>query len=421
LLTLDAEEQDILHGGQGEAAALAMRIQVRMAEIERAERFIPIVSAHIDGCAYEGDAIVDFVERLMNLGARVRVPSTLNAVSVEVGSWHRLGLPEHFGRQATRIVDGYLKMGVRPTFSCSPYQVGHTPAFGEHVAWAESNAIAYANTVLGARTERYGDFLDIAAALTGRVPAVGLHLEQNRRGQVLFWLDESIPSAWREDDAFWPLLGYLVGGRAQHRIPVVEGLPASATSDQMKAFLAASASAGAVALAHLVGITPEAPDRQAAFQGGTPEEIIRVGREDLAEVARSLSTARAGDRLDAVALGSPHFSAAEFRTLATLVKDRRKHPDVRFLITTSRAHLDAARQAGSIAPVEAFGAEIVSDTCILLAPLLGPEVRTLMTNSGKYAHYAPGLLNLEVVFASLKASVESAVEGRVTLEDARWN
>jgi predicted aconitase len=158
----------------------------------------------------------------------VRVPTTLNAVSVKVGTWRRLHLPEHFGWQATRMVDAYLGIGLTPMFSCSPHLVGHEPAFGQHVAWEESNAIAYANSVLGARTERYGDFLDIATALT-----------ENRRGEVLFVLADDIPEEVRRRDAFWPLLGYVIGERAQHRIPVVEGLRRDATPDQLKSFLAA--------------------------------------------------------------------------------------------------------------------------------------------------------------------------------------
>jgi predicted aconitase len=420
-LHLDEAERAMLGGEAGAAVAMAMRIQVRMAEIQGAERFIEIVSAHVDGCAYEGDAIVDFVERLRDLGGRVRVPTTLNAVSVEVGSWRRLHLPEHFGRQATRIVDAYLAMGLTPTFSCSPYQVGHEPGLGQHVAWAESNAIAYANSVLGARTERYGDFLDISAALTGRVPAVGLHLSENRKGQVRFVLADDIPERVRRRDAFWPLLGYAVGERAQYRIPVVEGLPADASADQLKSFLAAAASSGAVALAHLVGITPEAPDLVTAFQGDIPSETVVIRRQDLMETATALNTGAEGVPLDVVALGSPHFSPAEFEALARLVSGRHKAPAVRFLITTSRLARDVAAARGWLKPIEEFGGEVITDTCILLAPLLPEGSRTLMTNSGKYAHYSPGRLGVDVYFGSLEATVRSAEAGRVILEDELWN
>lgn len=419
-LELTDADRAILTGEAGEAAALAMRILVRMAEIEGAPRFIPIESVHVDGCAYEGDAILEFVERLASLGGRVRVPTTLNAVSVEVGNWRRLHIPEEFGQKATRIVEGYLKMGCSPTFSCSPYQVGHRPAFGQNVAWAESNAIAFANSVLGARTDRYGDFLDICAALTGRVPEVGLHLQENRRGQVVFRLGDDIGEDLRDSDVLYPVLGYLVGRRTENRIPVIEGLPGDAGEDRLKAFLAASASSGAVALAHFVGLTPEAPDLETALQGRPPEETVIVGKRDLRAAYEELN-AESGPGLDAVVLGSPHFSPQEFSEFARHAAGLTRDSSVRVLITTSRVSLAAAREAGSLAEVERFGAEAVSDTCILLAPLLGPEVRTIMTNSGKYAHYSPGRLGVGVVFGSLRDCVRSAAAGRVVLEDALWN
>lgn len=419
-LELTAEDEALLAGDEGPAAALAMRILRRMAEIQGARRFIPIESAHVDGCAYEGDAILEFVEHLAALGGRVRVPTTLNAVSVEVGSWRRLHIPEEFGGKATRIVEGYLAMGCRPTFSCSPYQIGHRPAFGQHIAWAESNAIAFANSVLGARTDRYGDFLDICAALTGRVPEVGLHRTENRRGQIVFRLADDVSEELRRSDILYPVLGYLIGSRAQDRIPVVEGLPRDTGEDRLKALLAASASSGAVALMHFVGLSPEAPDLEGALQGLPPEATVRVGRADLRAAYGELN-AESGEGLDAVVLGSPHFSPEEFQEFARESRGLRRSDGIRVLITTSRVSLARARDEGSLAEVERFGAEIVSDTCILLAPLLGPEIRTIMTNSGKYAHYSPGRLGVGVVFGSLRDCVRSAAAGRVVLEDALWN
>lgn len=418
-MKLNREEEAMLAGSRGPAVQLAMEVLVKMGEIQGAERLVPIQSAHVDGCAYEGDAILEFVEHLADLGGQVVVPTTLNAVSVEVGTWRRLNLPEEFGSKASRIVDAYLKMGLRATMTCSPYQVGHTPAFGEHVAWAESNAIAFANSVLGARTDRYGDFMDIAAALAGRVPEVGLHVTENRRGQVLFTLDDDITPKMRRMDSFYPLLGYYVGLQAQSRIPVVEGVPHDVPADRIKALLAASASSGAVALMHLVGITPEAPTRDAALKHTEPESLVHVTRGDLAAAFAELNGS-ASRSLDAVALGSPHFSADEFDELAELCVGRHVHPGVRFLITTNRVAKEVARHAGTLAEVERFGAEVVTDTCILLAPLLGPEVKTLMTNSGKYAHYSPGRLNLNVVFGSLADCVASAEAGAPVMEDFAW-
>jgi len=419
-LSLTAEETAMLAGDRGPAAAFALRLLVRMAELQGASRLLPIVSAHIDGSVYEGDAVVDFVEHLARLGGRVVVPTTLNAVSVEVGSWERLGIPTRFGQQATRIVDAYLAMGVRPTFSCAPYQLGHQPALGDQVAWGESNAIAYCNSVLGARSERYGDFLDIAAALTGRVPAVGLHLTENRRAERRFVVGDDIPLALRTSDVFWPVLGYWLGEQVQHQVAVVEGLPSAPTADQLKSFFAAAASSGAVGLMHLVGITPEAPDVVTACQGRVPDAVTAVRRRDLADTARRLRTARVGDPVGAVVLGSPHLSVPEFETFSALAQGRRKAPSVRVLLTTNRFVLEQVRQNGALDVAAAFGAEVVTDTCILLAPLLSPDTGLLMTNSGKYAHYAPGLLNVDVVFASVADCIRSAETGRVVLDDDPW-
>jgi len=416
-IVLTEAERALLAGDSGPGAALAMRLLARMAEIQGAQAFVPIVGAHIDGCVYEGDAVVDFVEHVRELGARVAVPTTLNAVSVEVGSWQRLGIPSRFGQQATRIVDAYLAMGIRPTFSCTPYQVGNEPGFGDQVAWGESNAIAYCNSVLGARTERYGDFLDIAAAVAGRVPYVGMHVTESRRGRVRFALADDVSERVRQSDLFWPVLGYWLGEHVQNQVSVLEGLPRSPTPDNLKSFFAAAASSGAVALAHLVGITPEAPDVETACQGDVPTEVTLIRQQDLVRVARTLTTARQGTPLDAVVLGSPHLSPAEFRAIAAATAGRRKDHHVRVLLTTNRIARDVAEKEGTLAICEAFGAEVVTDTCILLAPLLGPEIRTIMTNSGKYAHYSPGLLNTEVVFGSLTDCMDSAAAGRVILGD----
>jgi predicted aconitase len=419
-LALDDEERALLEGEAGPGSALAMRLLVRMAELQGAGRLLPVTGAHVDGAVYEGDAVVDFVEHLARLDARVRVPTTLNAVSVEVGTWQRLGLEPRFGQQATRIVDAYLAMGLRPTFSCAPYQQRHPlPQLGDQVAWGESNAVAYCNSVLGARTERYGDFLDISAAVAGRVPAVGLHLTENRRATMRLVLDDAITTDDMASELFWPLLGYVVGERAEHRVAALEGITVRPTDDQLKSLLAAAASSGAVALLHIVGVTPEAQDAAAPFDGPLPAaEVIR--RVDLVEAAQRLTSRAEGAPLDAVALGSPHFSPAEFSALARLVHGRTKSDRVRVLVTTSRTSRAIAEASGALGACEAFGAEVVSDTCILLAPLLAPGVNTLMTNSGKYAHYSPGRLNVNVVLGTLADAVRSAELGRVAFADGRW-
>ncbi len=235
---------------------------------------------------------------------------------------------------------------------------------------------------------------------------------------MLFTL-EGIPGALQQDDTFYPVLGHLLGQIAQDRIPVVTGLEFTPTEDQLKALGAAAASSGTVALFHIVGVTPEAPTLDASTQGRAPQQTVRVTLDVLREARRALTTA-VGDQLDMVVLGSPHFSLAEFKQLATLLPGRRLHPRVKFLVTSSRAMVHLAQQAGVLQPLREFGGQVTVDTCILASPMLPPEIRTLMTNSAKYAYYAPGLLNTRVTFGSLADCVRSAELGSVVRDEGLW-
>jgi predicted aconitase len=310
-------------------------------------------------------------------------------------------------------------MGCEPTWTCAPYQVAARPAFGQQIAWGESNAIVFANSVLGARTERYPDLLDICAAITRRVPAIGLHLTENRAGQLLLRLRD-VPLRLQADDAFYPVLGHLMGRLAKERIPVIDGLAVKPEEDQLKALGAAAASSGAVALFHVVGVTPEAPTRDAALHGRMPQEVIDIGMAQLRAARAELTTA-SDELLDMVVLGSPHFSLAEFQRLAPLVQGRARSERVQFVITSSRAMTALAERAGLLEPLRRFGARLTLDTCILTTPMLPASVKVLMTNSAKYAYYSPGLLNARVVFGSLADCVDSAVAGRVIRDDTLWN
>ena len=420
MLKLSNQDQAMLTGEHGPATKMAMTIIVRMAQFHRAERLLDIEQAHIDSAIYMGPAGLEFAERLAGLGARVRVPATLNVSAVDEYHWQEWAVPPVWAEQAQRQMAAYAEMGCRPTWTCAPYQVDLIPKFGQQLAWGESNAIVFANSVIGARTERYPDLLDICAAITGRVPAVGLHLTENRAGQVLMPLVE-VPEILQQDDSFYPVLGHLLGKIARDRIPVVTGLTAQPTEDQLKALGAASASSGTVALFHLVGVTPEAPSQAAAFQGREPKEIYPITGERLRAARRELTTTTIGEALDLVILGSPHFSLAEFKQLAPLVAGKQKHDRVKFLVTSSRAMAMLAQKAGLLEPLQQFGAQLTVDTCILASPMLPPEIKRLMTNSAKYAYYAPGMLNTEITFGSLADCVESAVAGRVVRDETLWS
>ena len=417
-LRLTEADQAKLDGQHGPGVEMAMRIIVRMARILGAKELLDIEGAHIDSSLYMGEATLEFAERLVDLGAIVSVPSTLNVSGVDEHGWQDWPVDPAWAEMARRQMVAYERMGCTPIWTCAPYQSEFKPGFGQQIAWGESNAIVFANSVIGARTERYPDLLDICAAITGRVPAVGLHLMENRAGQLLLRLKD-VPPHLQAQDSFYPVLGHLIGKIAGEQIPVIEGLDVQPTEDQLKALGAAMASSGTVGLFHLVGITPEAITLEQALQGGEPEQIMDITMLDLRSAWGELSTAD-GERLDMVVLGSPHFSIAEFKQLVPLLEGKQRHPDVRFLITSSRAMRALAERAGALAKIEQFGGTITVDTCILTTPMLPGEIKVLMTNSAKYAYYAPGMLNTQVVFGSLEDCVRSAVDGRVTRNEKIW-
>ncbi len=421
-------DRAMLAGDHGEAAATAMRILVTMAGVYGARRLLDIEGAHIDGCLYHGDSGVDFAEMLVAGGARVRVPTTLNVGGLDLLHPEEFaGTPERRAK-ALRLMECYEEMGCRTIWTCAPYQATPRPEFGQQVAWAESNAIVFANSVLGARTHRYGDFIDICAAITGRAPAVGLHLEENRRGQVVFDL-RSLPRSLASASWLLPAIGYLVGERCGNRVPVLLGLE-KADEDGLKALGAAAASSGAVALFHAVGITPEAPTLEAALGGGEAEEWVEVTASDLRAGLRRLSTAAgaaepdggANDlRIDVVALGSPHFSPREFAELQPLVERYPPSKSVEFVVCTNRLSLDHLERNGDLERLRGHGVRVVVDTCVVVAPILRtPAGGILMTNSGKFAHYAPGNVGFDVVFGSLSECVRSAHAGRLRRDPELW-
>ena len=402
-----------------------MRLVVRAAEVLRAERLIPITRAHVDSCLYHGEATVDFVERLIDGGAQVVVPTTLNVGALD------LLHPELWRGDATaaergRLLMGhYRSLGCQPTYTCAPYQLAAArPAFGEQVAWAESNAIVFCNSVLGARTERYGDFTDIACAITGRVPDAGLHRTDARRAVLVFRLAPDVPAPLLEDDSLYPVLGIVLGRRAGSRVAVIDGLVPGLSEERLKAIGAAAASSGAVAMFHAVGSTPEAPTLEAALQGIEPEEVAEVGMAELRAARDELTTAYggapAGTPIGAVSLGTPHASLAELRAVERELAGGRPAPGVELLVSTARTLLAEAEEEGLAHRLRSRGVELLVDTCSYIAPVLRPSPLPAMTDSGKWAFYAPGNIGVEVVFGSLRECVRSAVEGRVWRDADLW-
>ena len=394
-----------------------MRIVVRMAGILGARELVEIASAHIDGCLYHGDGGVEFGERLVELGGRVAVPATLNVGALDLLNPARVRAHGHRREMALRQMRAYQALGCKPTWTCAPYQAGHRPAPGEHVAWGESNAVCFANSVLGARTNRYGDFMDICCAIAGRAPRTGLHLVEKRRATVAVDTD-AIDAELRRRDVFYPVLGTWLGATVDDRVAVVTGLPETVTEDQLKAMGAAAASSGAVGLFHVEGVTPEAPDLDTALGGMAPQAVITPTPQALRAARDTLSTADAG-RIDAVAVGSPHFSMAEFARLdAQLPSTPFAVP---FYVCTGRSEYRQLEAADRLRRFEDAGIEIVVDTCVVVTPILPPKDGVLMTNSGKFAHYTPSNTGYGVVYGSLEDCVRSATHARVTRDDGLWS
>jgi len=421
---LNEVEKAMLRGDRGEGVRLAMRVLFEMGRLYGARRMIPISQAHIDGCLYSavGEAGLEFAERLVSLGARVSVPTTLNITARDIEQWRELRIPEEHSEKSRRVEEAYIKMGCIPTWTCAPYQYGIVPRFGENIAWAESNAINFANSVLGARTNRYGDLVDICCAITGRVPEFGLHLKENRAGQVLIKF-EGVSAELFEDDSMYSAAGYLVGEIAGNRIPVIEGFPAGVTHDNLKAFSAAAASSGAVGLFHVVGVTPEAPTREEAMQGRVPEEVAVVDESRLRDAARRLNArvsevGRGGaDKVDLVLVGCPHASYMEVETIVRVMDGKRVRRGVEFWITTNRTVARLLSRSGLEAELKKIGIRLVCDTCVLHFPLDAWGIRTIVTNSGKMAHYAPGLAWLNTYLRGVQGCVDAAVSGEVPCND----
>lgn len=415
-LQLSATDRAKLAGAEGQAVQAAIKILVRMAQLQGARELLDITQAHIDGCIYTGPASLAFAQRLVAWGGRVRVPTSLNAVSVDQRRWREQGIDPALGEPASALAEAYVALGCRPTFTCAPYLLDSAPTLGEQVVWAESNAVVFANSVLGARTQKYADFLDICTALTGRAPRAGCHLDSGRRAAKVFRV--SMPAG--HDDAFYPLLGYWIGLRSPTRIPAVLGLEhAQPSRDDLKAFGAAFATTSAAPLFHLVGVTPEAPTLAAV---AAPElEVEDIELADLRRAWAELDSATSRE-VQLVALGNPHFSAEECQRLAELCRGRYKHPGVALVITLGRDVREAVGRNGSLAELEAFGAQLVGDTCwcMLGEPLVPPQALTLLTNSGKFAHYGPGLTGRELRFAGLAACVEAACTGLAPAGPPAW-
>ncbi|UTW13065.1 aconitase X [Marinobacterium rhizophilum] len=421
MVQLSEYDERLLSGAEGKAKQLAMQVMLKAAEVSGAPCLIDVSLAHVNSCFYSGEVGVDFAEFLLAEGGTVAVPTLTNVGLIDL--LHPELRPEKSNEAAVkgakRLMAIYEQLGCEVVWTCAPYQLKKRPGLGDQIVGSESNAVAFYNSVLGARTNKYGDFLDICAAVTGRAPLAGLHRDECRRGEILFRLAD-IPMALRQEDIFYHVLGIVLGWESGSQIPVIDGLPATASEDQLKAISAAGAASGSVSLFHAVGVTPEATTLDDAFQGGKPDRVVDISPQMLIKARDALTNSTAG-KLGAVCLGTPHFSYTEFQQLVPLVEGRKVHPEVNFYISTSRFILDQVREKGWLAIIEQAGIRMIVDTCTYFTPVVNGIQGRVMTNSGKWAYYAPGMLKLGVVFGSMQECVESAVRGDVWRDEQLWS
>jgi len=389
---LTKEEEKILDGDEGEVEARLFRLLVRLGEIYGADKMIPVGSVQVAGVSYKSisDPGTEFLEDMASKGAKVKVLTYLNPAGMDLENWKEIGFPKNFAKNQLRIMNAFKSMGIVVTSTCTPYLAGNLPRFREHIAWSESSAVSFSNSVIGARTNREGGPSALAAAICGRTPNYGLHLWEKRQPNIKIKVDADM-----DFNADFGALGYFVGKQVKNKIPYFTGIK-NANTDQLKALGAAMAASGAVALYHVEGLTPEAD-----LVGKDDLETIDAGKKELDETYEKLNS---GKDPDIVILGCPHASLREISTLAGKLKNKRLKKPI--WICTSRMMKEAADRMGFTEIIEKAGGYIVADTCMVVSPIEEMGYKTTGVNSGKAANYLPGFCKQEVVFTNINKLIE---------------
>jgi len=390
----------MLAGGQGWATRKAMEILVALGTIYGAERMLAVTSVQVAGVSYDnlGEAGLAFLSELADGGGRARVLTTLNPAGMDVENWRALGIGEDFAGQQMRVLEAFARMGIVTSCSCTPYLAGNLPHFGEHIAWSESSAVCFANSVLGARTNREGGPSALAAALTGRTPAYGYHLDAERRPTVTVRVGARLAGS-RDFGALGKAIGERLAASGARPVPFITGIE-RASLEELKSFCASVATYGGTALFHMEGITPET----AALT--PPAEAFEVTQAEVDAAAQSLSDAAPGE-VDFVSLGCPHLSIAEIAHLADLLRGRRVTKE--FWITTARSTKALADRMGYTRVIEASGAKFATDTCCVVAPI-GGRFTALATDSTKACYYAASKNRFHTLFMPFDEVVREALK-----------
>ncbi len=385
---LTKKQERMLSGGEGEATRKAMEILVGLGDIYGAQELIPIQSAHISGMSIttSGEAGLSFIEEMVDKGAEVKVPTTTNPAGMDLENWERLGVPEELAKKQIGMVEAYRKIGAKPTCSCTPYLIGNKPSYGDHIAWSESSAIVYANSILGARTNREGAPSALASAITGLTPNHGYHFDENRQGDV-----EIIPdTTLLEGESTFPysILGYWIGENFSESVPVIKEL--NPNPQQHKALGAGMAASGAIALYHIPDITAGAKKNPEICR---TEEKAHFESEDFEDVVGELNQV---DDADLICIGCPHSSIEEIRKLSNMDTEKE------VWICLARGLREDPKLNEDLENLQNEDVKFVCDTCMVVAPLSEMGYSKIGVNSAKAAHYAPSLAGVKVHLAPLE-------------------
>lgn len=416
-MQLTREEEAMLEGRQGPAKKKAMEGLLQLGRAFGAPRFVEIGYAHVHAgmALYLED--VELMEQLAAEGAKMAVPSSVNIANADIANWRQTGAPEKLARLQRRAESAHEKMGSACTFTCTPYWAGHWPTWNTHMTSIESTVTIFCNSVLGAKSNRDG-FFAVYAAMTGRYPLFGYHLDENRRGTHLFRIDTDLNGT-----SDYSCLGFHIGRIAGEGVPVVTGFRKRPSIDELDAMGAGMATSGGVALFIVPGVTPPFADVVQAFGGAKPPEPLRVTRADVDAVYAHFCTGRDG-AFDIVHVGCPHASFEEMKDYAALLAGRTIAPNIEFWVTTSRTVRRMAEEAGLLRTIEASGAKVISDTCPISChfarttspdPALGvtpPPIRTVVIDSAKQAKYVRDMIQCDTLLTGTREAVATALTGR---------